>query len=121
MRIIHGIKVGGLQQKIFNLMLIVIIAMIGIFLAVSLYQQHNLTHIVEQSNTDQQTSIAQVSDATMQAVLESSMSKTTALQAYIAGDLFSDVQTDVQTLQTFATERFAHADSFAPHSFQLPD
>ena len=121
MKIIHGIKVGGLQQKIFNLMLIVIIAMIGIFLAVSLYQQHNLAHIVEQSNTDQQTSIAQVSDATMQAVLESSMSKTTALQAYIAGDLFSDVQTDVQTLQTFATELFAHADSFLPHPFQLPD
>ncbi|MBR4472938.1 MAG: SpoIIE family protein phosphatase [Oscillospiraceae bacterium] len=121
MKIIHGIKIGGLQQKIFNLMLIVIIAMIGIFLAVSLYQQHNLAHIVEQSNTDQQTSIAQVSDATMQTVLESSMSKTTALQAYIAGDLFSDVQTDVQTLQTFATELFAHADSFSPHPFYLPD
>ena len=35
MKIIRGIKIGGLQQKIFNLILIFIIALIGTYTAVS--------------------------------------------------------------------------------------
>ncbi len=121
MKIIHGIKIGGLQQKIFNLMLIVILALIGAFAAVSAYQQKSLTAIVEQANTEQQTGITAVSEATMEGVLEATMAKTTALQAYIAGDLFGDVRTDVRTLQTLATELFEHADRFTPHPFAYPD
>ena len=34
MKIIRGIKIGGLQQKIFNLMLIIILALIGVYGAV---------------------------------------------------------------------------------------
>ena len=121
MKIIHGIKIGGLQQKIFNLMLIIIIGLIAAFVAVSLYQQRNLTAVVEKANAEQQAAITEVSDATMQAVLENTLTKTTALQAYIASDLFSDVQTDVQTLQTIADELFGHADTFSPHPFAPPD
>ncbi len=120
MKIIHGIKIGGLQQKIFNLMLIVILALVGAFAAVSIYQQKNLTHVVEEANAEQQTAITAVSEATMESVLASTMAKTTALQAYIAGDLFGDVKTDVQTFQTFATELFANAEMFPPHPFSPP-
>ena len=121
MKIIHGIKIGGLQQKIFNLILLVIIALIGTFIAVELYQQNHLKSIVENANTQQQASITAVSESTMEAVLSSTMAKTTALQAYIAGDLFEDVKSDVLTLQTFANELFAHAASFPKHSFSPPD
>jgi len=121
MKIIRGIKIGGLQQKIFNLMLVFILALIAAYAAVAVYQQRNLTNIVQKSRQAQQTSITAVSEDTMAAVLDASMSKTTALQAYIADDLFSDVRTDVLTLQTFATELFAHADSFKDHPFYAPD
>ena len=120
MRIIRGIKLGGLQQKIFNLMLIFIVALIGAFIAVNLYQQKHLTEVVEEANREQQASIVEVSEATMEAVLETSMTRTTALQAYIADDLFGDVKADVQTLQAFATELFAHAELFSPHPFSPP-
>ena len=121
MKIIHGIKIGGLQQKIFNLILLVFFALIGTFIAVELYQQNHLKSIVENANTQQQASITAVSESTMEAVLSSTMAKTTALQAYIAGDLFEDVKSDVLTLQTFANELFAHAASFPKHSFSPPD
>ena len=121
MKIIRGIKIGGLQQKIFNLMLVFIAALIGAYTAVSVYQQRNLTSVVQEASAEQQASITAVSEATMQTVLETSMSRTTALQAYIANDLFADVRTDVLTLQAFANELFAHADSFAPHPFYEPD
>ena len=120
MKIIKGIKIGGLQQKIFNLMLIFIVAMIGAYAAVAVYQQKNLTNVVQEASVEQQTAIAVESEETMLAVLDTSMSRTTALQAYIANDLFVDVQTDVLTLQTFAEELFAHQDLFLPHPFSPP-
>ena len=121
MKIIRGIKIGGLQQKIFNLMLISIAALITAYAAVAVYQQKNLTHIVQEASAEQQASIAAVSQETMQAVLDTSMSRTTALQAYIANDLFADVRTDVLTLRAFAEELFAHADSFSAHPYSAPD
>ena len=121
MRYIRGIKIGGLQQKIFNLILVFIIALIAVYAAVSAYQQRNLSSIVQEASTAQQNSIDAVSEETMRAVLEASMSQSTALQAYIADDLFADVRTEVLTLQAFATELFDHAEQFSPHPFYPPD
>lgn len=120
MKIIRGFKIGGLQQKIFNLMLIFILALIGAYAAVSVWQQRNLAGVVEESSARQQESIARVSEETMEAVLSTSMTQSTALQAYIADDLFGDVRTDVLTLQAFATELFEQADSFTAHPVQPP-
>ena len=121
MKIIRGIKIGGLQQKIFNLMLIFVLALVAVFVAVGVYQQKNLTKVVEEASRGQQASITEVSEATMETVLDSSMTRMTALQAYIAGDLFGDVKSDVLTLHAFATELFKHADSLSPHPFYPPN
>jgi len=120
MKIIRGIKFGGLQHKIFNLMLIFIVALIGAYAAVSVYQQKNLSTVVRRASEEQQAAITAVSEQTMEGVLEMSMVQSTALQAYIANDLFTDVRTDVLTLQAFAEELFAHAESFPPHAFFPP-
>lgn len=120
MRFIHGIKFGGLHQKIFNLMLIFIVALVGVYLAVSVFQQKELSAVVEQASVKQQDSIAEVSEKTMETAVSASLIKTTALQAYIADDLFSDVRTDVLTLQSFASELFSHAEAFSPHPFSPP-
>lgn len=120
MKYIRGLKIGGLQQKIFNLMLVFVLLLVGAFVAVSVYQQHHLSDIVSEASSRQQASITEVSEATMEAVLAQSMTKTTALQAYIAGDLFGDVKADIQTLQSFATELFVHEEQFSSHPFSPP-
>ncbi len=121
MKYIRGLAIGGLQQKIFNLMLIFLVALIGVYAAVAVYQQNSLSGIVQSTAEQQQTAIETVSAETMSAVLNASMTRTTALQAYIADDLFGDVRTDVLTLKTFAEELFAHADRFPAHAFYAPD
>ncbi|MBR4429629.1 MAG: PDC sensor domain-containing protein, partial [Clostridia bacterium] len=121
MKTILGIKIGGLQQKIFNLVLLVVIAIIGAYIAVNAYQQNKLTRIVQETSVEQQEAIEAISAQTMAAVLETSMSRTTALQAYIANDLFSEVKTDVLTLRTVAEQLFLHIDSVSPHPYFLPD
>ena len=120
MKNIKGIKIGGLQQKIFNLMLIFIVVFVGIFAAITVWAQKSLTALVRESGEQQQASITAVSEETMKAVLNTSMTQSTALQAYIADDLFGDVRTDVMTLQAFATELFEHEDSFSPHPVSAP-
>ena len=121
MKIIRGIKFGGLQQKIFNLMLIFIVALVGAYAAVAAYQQKNLTSVVRRASEEQQEAITAVSEQTMEGVLATSMVQSTALQAYIANDLFTDVRSDVMTLHAFAEQLFAHAESFPPHPFFPPD
>ena len=120
MKIIKGIKIGGLQQKIFNLMLFFLITLIGAFIAISVYQQKNLTATVQEANDRQQKSIETVSEDTMRAVLNTTMTQTTALQAYIADDLFTQVRADVLTLQAFASELLAHKDGISAHSVEPP-
>ncbi len=120
MKIINGIKFGGLQQKIFNLMLLFIVALIGAYVAVSAYQQRNLANVVQQASAEQQASITAVSEETMSAVLETTMAKSTALQAYIADDLFGDVRTGVLTMQAFAEQLFAHGENFASRTVDPP-
>ncbi len=120
MKIIKGIRIGGLQQKIFNLLLIFMAAIIAVYSAVSIVHQKLLAEVVQEASARQQASISAVSEQTMDAVLNSSMSRTTALQAYIANDLFADVETDVLTLQAFATELFEHADAFSAREVPPP-
>ena len=120
MKYIHGIKLGGLQQKIFNLMLIFIALLVGLYVTVSVIQQNKLTKVVEEASAEQQDSIKTVSENTMEATVTNSMKKVTALQAYIADDLFSDVRSDVETLQSLATQLFEHEEAFSDHPYYPP-
>ena len=116
-----GLTFGGLQQKILNLVLIFLLALLAVFGAVSIYQSKKLSSVVSDANTEQQSAISRVSTDTMKSVIDSSLTKTNALQSYIADDMFSDVKTDVGTLETLATGLFQHMDDFSPGTVAPPD
>ena len=120
MKTIKGIKLGGLQSKIFNLVLVFILLLAGVYAAVTVWHQKSLSNIVQETSVQQQESITAVSEQTMEAVVNLSLTQSTALQGYIADDLFNDVRTDVLTLQTFAQELFEHAEIFSPHPVDAP-
>lgn len=110
-----------MQQKIFNLMMIFIIALIGVYVSASLVMQSRLTKIVEETNEKQESSISDVSEETMTAVLTESLTKTTALEAYIADELFGDLQSNVMILQTYAEQLFSNPGDYPAHSYSPPD
>ena len=116
-----GLTIGGLQQKILNLVLIFMLAMIGVFSAVSFYQSKKLSKTVKDARDKQQQAIETVSQDTMHQVINGTLVKTTALQAYIADDMFADLKSDVMTMQTLAQQLFSHKDTITPHPFSLPD
>ncbi len=120
MKVIKGIKIGGLQQKVFNLVLLFILLLAAVYASVGIWQRHELTAIVQDTGAQQQKAITEISEQTMEKVLSISMTQTTALQGYIADELFSGVRSNVLTLQAFASELFAHAELFSPHAIAPP-
>ncbi|MCR4557021.1 MAG: hypothetical protein K5779_04270 [Saccharofermentans sp.] len=120
MKIIWGLKIGGLQQKIINLIAIFIIILHGSYSVMYYFQQQNLAAIVGETGVEQQASIKAVSEKTMESVVDSTMTQTTALQAYIANDIFSDVQGDVLMLKTYTENLFEHSSRFSDRKVTAP-
>lgn len=116
-----GLTFGGLQQKILNLVLIFLLAIIAVFAAVSVYQSKELSAVVDEAGNEQQEAIKNVSGETMRQVIEGSMTKTNALQAYIADEMFLEVKSDVSALQSLAEGLFEHRDSIELYPAYLPD
>ena len=120
MKKIFGITLGGLQQKIFNLVLLLLLALIGVFAGVSTYQAKELSAVVNDASSEQQEAIKNVSGNTMHQLVDKSLTKMNAMQAYIADDMFADVKADVKMLQTFATDLFENQEKLELQPVSYP-
>ena len=116
-----GFTVGGLQQKIMNLVLIMLLILGAVFAVASTVQNRKLTAVVSETRGAQTEAIIQTSEATMYATLEESMSKVTTLRATIADQDFEEVVNDLRLLQTVAQQLFENRDRVQAADFQLPD
>ena len=116
-----GITFGGLQKKTVTLVLLIFSAMVAIFLGVSAYQSRMLSDIVGEARNEQQAAISQASRGTMHQVMESTLVNTTALQAKIADNDFSEIVDQIHMLQAMAQGLFENKNSIVPAAVSLPD
>ena len=108
-----GLTLGGLQQKILNLVLIVILLIVGVFVAASLYLSADLTKVVQESAVKQRESMTSISGQTMQYMLNNSMMRNNIMEATIADGMFAEARGNVKTLQEYATYLYTHPDEFS--------
>jgi len=116
-----NITIGGIQQKIFNLVLVTLLLMMAVNTAVILYQSGQLTGLVRDTNEAQKASITDISEQTMRAVLDSSLTQSTQMEAYIAGKLFGDAAKVVGIVADFTGNLFADPSSYPAREPPLPD
>ena len=116
-----GITFGGLQKKTVTLVLLILAATVAIFLGISAYQSRMLSDIVGQTRSEQQTAISQASRDTMHQVMENTLVRSTALQAKIADNDFSEIVDQIHMLQAMAQGLFENKSSIVPASVSLPD
>ena len=116
-----NITIGGIQQKIFNLVLITIILIIAAFSSVIFYQTNRLTNIVKDSSDEQRESITSISEQTMKAILDSNLTQSTLMEAYIAGDVFKDTERVVKIIADYTVKLFASPDNYPDAEYALPD
>ena len=84
MKKIRNIVLGGIQQKVFNLVLITIILVVAAYTAVIVYQVGYINTLVTDTNNQQKQSIIATSRETMDAVIQNSLSTDTKMEAMIA-------------------------------------
>ena len=104
MKKIKNLVIGGIQNKVFNLILITVILMIGVFTGVAIYQFRTFNRIFEETHQRQKTAVLTISSDTMDAVIDSSLSNTTDMEAYIADDVFRELRNEVNLLAEYATD-----------------
>ncbi|MCR5056625.1 MAG: SpoIIE family protein phosphatase [Clostridia bacterium] len=121
MRKFRGITIGGIQTKVFNLVVITILLMAAAFVAVIIYQYGRLTGLVRRTNDSQKQSITSISKETMANVLDTNLTQSTRMEAYIAGDVFGDAEKVVKIVADYTGKLFAAPDSFPVREVNLPD
>lgn len=121
MKKIRNIKIGGIQQKIFNLVIITIALMVASYTAVLIYQSHALTKLARNTNESQKQSIASISESTMSSILSTNMTQNTQLQAYIDGNIFGDAVHVVNIVADYTEKLLADPESYPLRETQLPD
>ena len=101
MRKFLGFVIGGIQQKIFNVFLFTLLFVSIAFFSVIAYQTKALSTLVSGANEEQNNAVQEISTNLMNTIIEESLQKNTGLEAYIAGDLFSNLKTKVSLLGEF--------------------
>ena len=121
MKKIKNLVIGGIQQKVFNLVLIVILLMMAAYTVVITHQVTSIGSLVAETNARQRESISEISRSTMDTVISRSMGQSTRMEAYIANDLFEDLADAVKMLGDYASNLFRSPESYAAQPYALPD
>lgn len=121
MKKFRGITIGGIQQKIFNLVVITIILIMASYTTVIIYQSGRLTELVRQTSETQKQTISSISEKTMASVLESSLTQSTQMEAYIAEDIFGDAVRVVNVVADYTGKLLADPANYPFRSVSLPD
>ena len=121
MKKVKNIVIGGIQQKVFNLVLVTIVLMVAAYTAVILYQGRNLELLTEETNLRQKEAIAAISEETMSAVVGESLTVQTQMAAALVDDLFAGLSSTVQILSDSAAELLKTPEIYSARPFSLPD
>ena len=110
MRQFGRLIIGGIQNKIFNLVLINIIIIVIAYTVVIYHSANDLQDLVAETNAKQEESMRNITQNTMHSVVNSSMGQSTVMEAYIANNLFSTLRDKVQMLGDYAEKLLTEAD-----------
>ena len=121
MKKIRNIVLGGIQQKVFNLVLITIILVVAAYTAVIVYQVGYINTLVTDTNNQQKQSIIATSRETMDAVIQNSLSTDTKMEAMIADNLFKNLAGAVSMLGDYAEKILDNPEAYSERPVEAPD
>lgn len=111
---------GGIQSKVFNLILYTVLLLTAAFMALSVYQNNTLTQLAAESSQKQQESIREITGRVMDVVVDQNLERANRTEAAIVDALFTDEARRVMFLADYATKLFAHPEDFEPKPYHGP-
>ena len=121
MKKIKNLVIGGIQQKVFNLVLVTILLLIAAYTAVIVYQSSSLKKLTAETNLRQKEAIAEISETTMDAIVADSLTSKAEMAAMLADDLFVRLSSTVQILADSAEMLLQTPELYSARPFALPD
>lgn len=120
MKKIRNLVIGGIQQKIFNLVLVTVVLMIVAYTSVTVYQYVSLNRLVEETNSSQQETISAISSQTMRNVVDKSLGESNLLEAYIANDVFKELKNETIMLAELVEGIYDNAQNYQAYPVERP-
>lgn len=120
MKKIKNLVIGGIESKVFNLILATVLILAGIAIAVTSYQSSLLTDLTEETSSKQIGAITSSTTEMINEAVEQTMTRTTELEAVIADELFSSLGTRVGLLAEYAEKLFSDG-SIEEAGYRAPD
>mgnify|MGYP002626968778 CR=1 FL=1 len=121
MRRFKNLVIGGIQSKVFNLILYTVFLLTAAFMAVSIYQNNMLTQLAAESSQAQQEAIGEITGQVMDAVVEQSLERSNRTDAEIADALFDSAAQRVTFLGDLAAKLLSQPEQYAAHPYAGPD
>ena len=121
MKKVKNFVIGGIENKIFNLVAITILSIILTCGVVLVFQTMNMKKMLAQTDEMQRQSLVQTSTETMEGVIRTTLVDSTKMQAEIADSLFRDLKGEVIMLGDYARKLYTNPKQFPQVAVNLPD
>ena len=121
MKKIWHFVVGGIETKIFNLILLTVIVLTAAFAAITLSQSKMLSSLTAETSIRQQESTSGIISETMSFVTQRSLESTTDMESQIVDEMFQDIKARVMLVADYAEKIFADPDGFPVRPYAGPD
>ena len=115
-----NIVIGGIQNKIFNLVVGAILLILASYTIVIIYQSKSLSKLVDETNSLQKESITTISRQTMNGVLDASFTDSTQMQAHLANSYFQNAERVVRMIVDYTEHLYADPDSYTRRTVSPP-
>ena len=121
MRRFKNLVIGGIQAKIFNLILLTVGLVSVAYMIMSLLHANMLSKLVTESGTKQQQSIAETTTKVMDQVVSITLRRANRTEARIADDMFAVVGGQVEYLRRYVTDMITHPEDYTPQPYSGPN
>ena len=121
MKRFRNLVIGGIENKLFNLILLTLIAITAAFIAVSAYQANMLSKLAQESAEKQQVSIEETTSMIMDQVVVKSLERNNRTAADISSAMFLEAQERVTFLSDYAAKLFAEPERYSEGAYAGPN
>ena len=121
MKKIGKFATGGIQQKIFNLVLITIILLIGAHSVVIIYQATKQTELFQETNRQQKEAITEISSDILGEELAIDLYENTVLEAEIVDIVSQELSGTVGIMKDYAERLFENPENYPQIPVSGPD
>ena len=121
MKKFKNLVIGGIETKVFNLILISILLVTVAVLLITNYQNGVLADLTAETGTRQREAIGQITDSVMEQVIDQNMEKIIVMEAQIADEMFWNLRNRVQLIGEYAASLFSDPGKVNPAFYTGPN